>query len=141
MPNFPTNAVSTDNVDERTDSIRSARADIKSCVDNINSFIDCFDIQSPQSGEVLVAQSDGTFANQTIDTGGAREYFVLSNTAPYVIYDPNNRVDYNTGTGVADFKGQALNLWKVKDNSVVYFTASSFTVTDTALYYIRNDIS
>lgn len=138
MPNFPTNAVSTDHVDQRTDSIRLARADIKSCVDNINALIDCFDIQSPQSGEVLVAQSDGRFANQELAAGGAREYFVLSNTIlPYVIYDPNNRVDYNTGTGVADFKGVSLNLFKIKDNTVTFFVASSFTVTDTALYYIK----
>ena len=137
MPNFPTNAVSTANVDQQTDSIRLARADIKSCVDNINDLIDCFDIQSPQSGEVLVAQSDGRFANQELAAGGARQYFVLSNNSPYVIYDPNNRVSYNTGTGVADFKGDVLNLFKIKDNTVTYFAASSFTVTDTALYYIR----
>ena len=139
MPSFPTNAVSTSNVDERTDSIRSARADIKSCVDNINSFIDCFDIQSPQSGEVLVAQSDGTFANQSAPSqGGAASYFVLSNSAPYVLYDPDSRVNYNSGTGVADFKGQSLNLWKVTSNSTGYMVASSFTVTDTAIYYLTS---
>jgi len=135
MPNFPTNAVSTANVDQRTDSIRLARADIKSCVDNINDLIDCFDIQSPQSGEVLVAQPDGRFANQEFSSSGGFGYFVLSNTDG-LVYDSTGTVTYNSGTGVADLGG-TKTLLKIKGNqSSVTGAITSITVTDEALYYV-----
>lgn len=44
---------STDNVDEGTDFIAYARADIKQNFDNVNDIIDEFNISSPNNGDLL----------------------------------------------------------------------------------------
>lgn len=60
MPTFPSiTAVSTANVDQGTDQISQARADIKTNFDNVNSIISTFD------GKTLVATQDvQAFTNQ-----------------------------------------------------------------------------
>jgi len=50
---WPTNSkASTTNVDAGTDSVTSARADIKQNIDNVNNIIDTFDIGGDSAGQI-----------------------------------------------------------------------------------------
>jgi hypothetical protein len=63
---------STANLDAGTDSPRLARADIKQNVDNVNSIIDMFNIDSPSANQVLKYNTgNARFELGTDDTGSA----------------------------------------------------------------------
>lgn len=63
---------STGNLDAGTDSPRLARADIKQNVDNVNSIIDMFNIDSPSNNQVLkYSTSNARFELGTDDTGSS----------------------------------------------------------------------
>ena len=63
---------STANLDSGTDSPRLARADIKQNVDNVNSIIDMFNIDSPTNGQILKYNASNTrFELDTDATGSA----------------------------------------------------------------------
>jgi len=54
MPTWPSGTkASTTNVDQGSDQISSARADIKQNIDNVNDIIDTFNISSPTDGDLL----------------------------------------------------------------------------------------
>jgi len=54
MPTWPSGTkASTANVDQGSDQISQARADIKQNIDNVNDIIDTFNISSPTDGDLL----------------------------------------------------------------------------------------
>ena len=60
---------STTNVDAGTDSVSSARADIKQNIDNVNDIIDHINISSPSDGQVLqYSTSSGKWEQVTAAT-------------------------------------------------------------------------
>ena len=58
----------TTNVDAGTDSITSARADIKQNIDNVNDIIDHLNISSPTDGDVLKYSSSSGKWEQVAST-------------------------------------------------------------------------
>ena len=54
MPTWPSGTkAGTTNVDNPTDLVANARADIKQNIDNVNDIIDTFNISSPNDGDLL----------------------------------------------------------------------------------------
>lgn len=54
MPTWPSGTkAGTTNVDNPTDLVANARADIKQNIDNVNNIIDTFNISSPSDGDLL----------------------------------------------------------------------------------------
>ena len=84
MPTWPSGSkASTSNCDAGTDSISSARADIKQNIDNVNDIIDTFNISSPSNGDVLKYNSTSgvweQVASSTLSTPTAYLQAVHSN--------------------------------------------------------------
>ena len=75
---------STANVDEGTDLISNARADIKQNIDNVNDIIDHLNISSPNNGDIL----------QYSSTTGKWEQVTASSIAPTADY-----ASWSLGTG------------------------------------------
>jgi hypothetical protein len=71
---------STANLDSGTDSPASARADIKTNVDNVNSVIDMFNIVTPADNQILKYSSANTRFELATDSGGITD--VVQDTTP-----------------------------------------------------------
>jgi hypothetical protein len=71
---------STANLDSGTDSPASARADIKTNVDNVNEIIDMFNIASPTNNQILKYNSSNSRFELAADAGGISD--VLEDTTP-----------------------------------------------------------
>lgn len=78
MATWPSGSkASTQNLDSGTDSPRLARADIKQNVDNVNSIIDMFNIDSPTANQVLKYNTgNARFELGTDDSGSGDITFV-----------------------------------------------------------------
>ena len=103
---------STANVDAGTDSITSARADIKQNFDNVNDIIDHLNISSPNNGDLLqYSTSSGkweqvaatTIGSQTkfavFNLGAGEEFTGVGNTYRKLLtiqLDPNNIMDIDS---------------------------------------------
>lgn len=73
---------STANVDAGTDSITSARADIKQNFDNVNDIIDHLNISSPSDGDLLqYSNSSGKWEQVASTTIGSQTKFAVFNLA------------------------------------------------------------
>ncbi len=86
---------STANVDAGTDSITSARADIKQNFDNVNDIIDHLNISSPSDGDLLkYSSSSGKWeqvASTSIGSNTKFAIFSLHNTSEELISGNNYR--------------------------------------------------
>ena len=71
---------STANLDSGTDSPASARADIKTNVDNVNSVIDMFNIVTPSNDQILKYSSANARFELATDSGGITD--VVQDTTP-----------------------------------------------------------
>ena len=80
----------TTNVDSGTDSITSARADIKQNIDNVNDIIDHLNITSPTDGDVLKYSSSSGKWEQVASTSvsGSRSAHLLMHSTGYRYRDP-----------------------------------------------------
>lgn len=79
MPTWPSGSkASTNNVDEGTDLISNARADIKQNFDNVNDIIDTFNISSPNNGDLLQYSSSSGQWEQVASSsvGGANQLII-----------------------------------------------------------------
>lgn len=79
MPTWPSGTkASTTNVDEGTDLISNARADIKQNFDNVNDIIDTFNISSPNNGDLLQYSSSSGQWEQVASSsvGGANQLVI-----------------------------------------------------------------
>ena len=81
MPTWPSGSkASTANVDAGTDSITSARADIKQNFDNVNTIIDTFNITTPSDGDLLqYSSSSGLWEQVASSTIGNQTSFAVFN--------------------------------------------------------------
>jgi len=81
---------STANVDAGTDSITSARADIKQNFDNVNDIIDHLNISSPSDGDLLQYSTSSGKWEQVAATSvsGSRSVIILMNSGAYRFRDP-----------------------------------------------------
>tara|TARA_R100000951_G_scaffold62298_1_gene52315 strand:+ start:175 stop:834 length:660 start_codon:yes stop_codon:yes gene_type:complete len=80
----------TTNVDSGTDSITSARADIKQNIDNVNDIIDHLNITSPTDGDLLKYSSSSGKWEQVASTSvsGIRSIFFDLHPTHYRFRDP-----------------------------------------------------
>ena len=94
---------STTNVDAGTDSVSSARADIKQNIDNVNDIIDHINISSPSDGQVLqYSSSSGKWEQVTAATiGGSSKRTVFYPSAGIV------KGDSTANEYVADWETEA----------------------------------
>jgi hypothetical protein len=84
MPTWPSGTkASTTNVDEGTDLISNARADIKQNFDNVNDIIDTFNISSPSDGDLLQYSNSSGQWEQVASTsvGSSLQIAVVSMTS------------------------------------------------------------
>ena len=96
---WPTNSkASTTNVDAGTDSVTSARADIKQNIDNVNDIIDTFDIGGDSSGQI----ADGDLLKY--DSASSKFIPVASTSVGGV-----------SGTLMIPFGGYVINQWSGSD--------------------------
>ena len=79
MPTWPTGTkAGTTNVDNPTDLVANARADIKQNIDNVNDIIDTFNISSPSNGDLLqYSTSTGKWEQTTGSTIGIPQIGVV----------------------------------------------------------------
>ena len=102
MPTFPSiTSASTDHVDQGSDSISLARADIKTNFDNVNSIITTFDgktLVATQDVQAFTSQQYFTQATLTTDSANAfawnlntQQVGVLTLTASSQLDAPNNQ--------------------------------------------------
>lgn len=88
MPTWPTGSkASTTNLDAGTDSPRLARTDIKQNVDNVNSIIDMFHIDSPSADQVLKYNNGNARFELGSDTGSNGIKIVGDDSATITIAD------------------------------------------------------
>jgi|DEB0MinimDraft_3_1074331.scaffolds.fasta_scaffold00167_3 hypothetical protein len=94
---------STNNVDQGSDKISLARADIKQNIDNVNSIIDEFNIASPSDGDVLQYSSSSGKWEQTASTsvGTAEAIWAIADTYSASVtqekYTGDIDIHYNRG--------------------------------------------
>lgn len=88
MPTWPSGSkASTSNLDAGTDSPRLARTDIKQNVDNVNSIIDMFHIDSPSANQVLKYNNGNARFELGSDTGSNGINVVGDDSATITIAD------------------------------------------------------
>jgi len=120
MPTWPSGSkASTTNVDAGSDSISSARADIKQNFDNVNDIIDTFNISSPTDGDLLQYSSSSGVWEQVASTslGTPTAYLLTTNSniglgqgasdstvasSFQVLRDPNNLIQNLTGDSASE---------------------------------------
>lgn len=130
MPTWPSaSKAPTTNVDQGSDSISLARADIKQNIDNVNTIIDTFAITSPSNGDLLqyssatgtwqpVAYSSGIQAailTSSSYTSGSwpgisntfeyRMNFTVSDVGGFVSYDSAGALTLAAGTYMIESGG------------------------------------
>lgn len=82
MPTWPSaSKASTTNVDQGSDKISLARADIKQNFDNVNDIIDTFNISSPSDGDLLQYSSSSGQWEQIASTDVAKNYAIFKMAA------------------------------------------------------------
>lgn len=78
----------TDNyLDSTTDKLQDAREEIKSLIEAQNAIQDKFDVTAVQENQVLQANTDGVFTNQTLESSGPTEQtttITFNSTGSYV---------------------------------------------------------
>lgn len=97
MPTWPSGTkASTTNVDQGSDQISQARADIKQNIDNVNDIIDTFNISSPTDGDLLqYSTSTGKWEQVATSSVGAQ--------ANIVVFD--STVNEDSAGGGSDYDG------------------------------------
>lgn len=168
MPTWPSaSKASTTNVDQGTDQISLARADIKQNMDNVNDIIDIFNIASPTNGDIMQYNSSTTkwekvastavgstvkVAEITISTnenvGGVRRYLLSTSsglTDPdsiITLSDSNYRFTLAAGTYQISFR-QIQGTVDTGTNYTFYFyNYTDSTSTDTPFINVsRADVS
>jgi len=104
---------STTNLDSGTDSPASARADLKTNVDNVNSIIDMFNITSPADNQILqYSSANSRFEMATPSSGGGACLYAFgaggnSGSVAHGSYfsDFDIRKDYTTDYSMVNFTG------------------------------------
>ena len=158
---------STNNVDAGTDSITSARADIKQNFDNVNDIIDHLNISSPNNGDLLqystssgkweqvASSSVGTTTSVAILDIDFDPYNSTSGTYKALFteeFDPNNIVTIDTldsanqseyftlgsGTYILEFKG--LFASERYTSQTLYNITDATTVSTTILRSVAGSI-
>jgi hypothetical protein len=114
---------STSNLDAGTDSPASARADLKTNVDNVNSVIDMFNITSPANNQILKYNSSTNVfdlaTDSTVDltapgaiggsTPAAGSFTNLASTGTMTFKQPIEATYDNGNTGAATITPNATN--------------------------------
>lgn len=121
MPTWPSGTkAGTTNVDNPTDLVANARADIKQNIDNVNDIIDTFNIATPSDGDLLqyssssgqweqVASSSvgsaANFAYISILSGSDNNELVTGNTYRRAVtetFDPNSMITFDDSSGISN---------------------------------------
>ena len=102
MPTWPSGTkASTTNVDQGTDLISNARADIKQNFDNVNDIIDTFNISSPSDGDLLqYSSSSGQWEQVSSGTVGTSESVININNDE--IFDTSSATYFADYTTLSD---------------------------------------
>jgi len=97
---FPNTPISTVNIDSDTDSVASARADIQSAVETVNSIIDEFQIEGADVNQTI--QYDGTkWAPASLGSGELEWAMItnaLSSPAKNTTYFPTSAITVSGST-------------------------------------------
>ena len=102
MATWPTGTkASTQNLDSGTDSPRLARSDIKQNVDNVNSIIDMFNIDSPTANQVLKYNtSNARFELGTDDAGSSGDITFVGDDSTGTAVSLNETFKIAGGTNI-----------------------------------------
>jgi hypothetical protein len=138
MATWPTGTkASTANLDAGTDSPRLARADIKQNVDNVNSIIDMFNIDSPTANQVLKYNtSNARFELGTDDAGSSGDITFVGDDSTGTAVSLNETFKIAGATGITTaVSGDTLTITGTAQD----FAYSSLTGAPTNVSSFTND--
>ena len=136
MPTWPSGTkASTNNVDEGTDLISNARADIKQNFDNVNDIIDTFNISSPSDGDLLQYSSSSGQWEQVAATsvGGAVQYLMPNANITSDSAGENNSVPYDAGW--TSYGASLVTIGTLSGYSTLTFPAGTYFIRGKAWRY------
>lgn len=117
---------STDNVDNGSDLISNARADIKQNIDNVNNMIDEFDIASPSDGDMLEYDATSGEWKSVSRSAGRMSIWRIPNTltpdtsgTPYVAFTDDISIDIDNGSTMT-------KTYNGTDTTVISLTAGTY---------------
>ena len=119
----------TSNLDAGTDSPRLARPDIKQNVDNVNSIIDMFNIDSPSANEILKYNSGNARFELGCDTGSNGINVVGDDSATITIADAGT-LYVQGGTNITTSTNSDGTLTVNAPSAVSSFTNDSGFITN-----------
>ena len=119
----------TSNLDAGTDSPRLARPDIKQIVDNVNSIIDMFNIDSPSANEILKYNSGNARFELGSDTGSNGINVVGDDSATITIADAGT-LYVQGGTNITTSTNSDGTLTVNAPSAVSSFTNDSGFITN-----------
>ena len=139
---------STTNVDAGTDSITSARTDIKQNIDNVNDIIDHLNISSPTDGDVLkYSSSSGKWEQVASTSVGSNTKFAVFNRASTGTDELVSGTTYRAGINVhldpdgimGGMDSAGGNTFDLSAGSYIIMSLGILADSDTASFKLHND--